>query len=265
VRRLFRPLDDIRAGALRFGQGDFDTAIPLRRPTSWATWPRRSTPWRRELQDRLEAKRGLLLAISHELRSPLTRARLNTELLDDSEQRDALLRDLGTMRDLITDLLESERLAAGHAALQAERCDLAALVRSFCAEQFPGRALDLQLDDAAAPIEVDPVRIRLALRNLIDNALRHGPATPPPCVSLRREGRELQLGVRDHGPGVDEQHLPRLAEAFYRPDAARGRDSGGVGLGLHLCQRVAAAHGGRLTLRNASPGLQATLTLPLAS
>ena len=265
VRRLFRPLDDIRAGALRYGQGDFATPIPLRRNDELGDLAAQVNTMAAGLQDRLEAKRGLLLAISHELRSPLTRARLHTELLDDSPQRDALLRDLGLMRDLVTDLLESERLAAGHAALQPEPCDLAALVRELCAAEFAGRALDLQLDDAPARIEVDPVRIRLALRNLIDNALRHGPATPPPVVALRREGRELHISVRDHGPGVAAQHLPRLAEAFYRPDAARGRDSGGVGLGLHLCQLVAAAHGGRLTLRNASPGLQATITLPLAS
>ena len=84
----------------------------------------------------LDAKRALLLAISHELRSPLTRARLNAELVAEGETRDALLRDLGEMRDLITDLLESERLAAGHAALQREPVDLTALVRELVAAQF---------------------------------------------------------------------------------------------------------------------------------
>jgi len=265
VRRLFRPLDDIRAGALRFGQGDFATPIPLRSRDELGDLAAQVNTMAAELQGRLEAKRGLLLAISHELRSPLTRARLNTELLDHSAQRDALLRDLGLMRDLVTDLLESERLAAGHAALQPEPTDLADLVRTLCDERFTGRPLVLQLDEALPRVAVDPVRIRLALRNLIDNALRHGPETMPPSVSLRRDGQELLIAVRDHGPGVAPEHLPRLAEAFYRPDAARGRDTGGVGLGLHLCLLVARAHGGRLTLRNASPGLEAVIALPLAS
>lgn len=271
VRRLFRPLDDIRAGTQRFGQGDFATPIPLRSRDELADLAAQVNTMAAELQGRLEAKRALLLAISHELRSPLTRARLHTELLDDGEQRDALLRDLGQMRDLVHDLLESERLAAGHAALQRESTDLAALVRDLCATQFAGRGVVLSLDDTLPTQDVDPVRVRLALRNLIDNALRHGDnalrhgnAAEPPLVSLRREDGALHLAVRDHGPGVAEEDLPRLAEAFYRPDAARGRDSGGTGLGLHLCQVIARAHGGRLVLRNASPGLEATLVLPVA-
>jgi signal transduction histidine kinase len=71
------------------------------------------------------------------------------------------------------------------------------------------------------------------------------------------------LTVRDHGPGVEEAVLPQLAEAFYRPDAARTRDGGGVGLGLFLCRLVAQAHGGKLLLRNADPGLEARVTLPM--
>jgi signal transduction histidine kinase len=265
VRRLFRPLDDIRAGAQRFGQGDFATPIPLRRKDELGDLAAQVNTMAAELQRRLEAKRELLLAISHELRSPLTRARLNTELLDDGAPRQALLRDLGLMRDLITDLLESERLAAGHSALQAEPTDLNALVRALCAEQFPGAAVELQLDDTVGRVTLDPMRIRLALRNLLDNALRHSAGAPPPRLGTQRDAESVHLTVRDFGPGVAQDHLPHLAEAFYRADAARGRYTGGVGLGLHLCQLVARAHGGRLTLRNASPGLVATITVPIAS
>jgi signal transduction histidine kinase len=263
VRRLFRPLDDIGAGARRFGEGDFTTPIPVRRQDELGDLAAQVNTMAAELQRRLEAKRELLLAISHELRSPLTRARLNTELLDESAPRQALLRDLALMRDLVTDLLESERLSAGHAALQAEPTDVNAIVRTLCSEQFAGAALELQLDPGAGTPSIDPVRLRLALRNLIDNALRHSAGAAPPCVSTRRDAATLQLIVRDFGPGVAEEQLPRLAEAFYRADAARGRDTGGVGLGLHLCRLVARAHGGRLDLRNASPGLEATITLPL--
>ncbi len=68
--------------------------------------------------------------------------------------------------------------------------------------------------------------------------------------------------MRDHGPGVPDEQLPHLAEPFYRPDSARTRSAGGVGLGLYLCKLVAQAHGGRFTLRNAQPGLEAVVTLP---
>ena len=84
----------------------------------------------------------------------------------------------------------------------------------------------------------------------------------PPEVFARREGDRLQIGVRDHGPGVPPDQLPRLTEAFYRPDSARTRAAGGVGLGLTLCRLVAQAHGGELALRNAQPGLEAWVSLP---
>ena len=105
--------------------------------------------------------------------------------------------------------------------------------------------------------------MRLLLRNLLNNAVRHGAgASRPPVVHLRREGTLLVLTVRDHGPGVDATLLPHLAEAFFRPDMARERATGGVGLGLYLCKLVALAHGGSLELRNVQPGLEVRALLP---
>ena len=105
-------------------------------------------------------------------------------------------------------------------------------------------------------------RTRLLLRNLLDNALRHGAdAAQPLELHLRRDGPRVVVTVRDHGPGVSDAQLQRLAEPFYRPDDARTRAAGGVGLGLTLCRLVAQAHGGDLSLQQAHPGLRAEATL----
>jgi len=160
-------------------------------------------------------------------------------------------------------LLEGERLATGHAALQTENIDLAALARELTATQFANAQLTLELDASVPPVQADPMRLKLLLRNLIENALRHSVgATRPPVVMLNIEpdGR-IALGVRDHGPGVSEEQLKHLAEPFYRPDSARTRASGGVGLGLYLCRLVAQAHGGELRMRRAEPGLDVALLL----
>ena len=264
VRRLFRPLDDIRAGAQRFGQGRFEAPIPVRHADELGELARQVNTMAQDIQAMLEAKRGLLLAVSHELRSPLTRARLNAELVAESPARDALLRDLAAMRDLIVDLLESERLTAGHAALHREPCDLNALVRTLVDEQFAQAGLQLDLDPALPPVELDTTRLRLLLRNLIDNALRHGGGTAAPRVRTTWHDGRLGLSVRDFGPGVAETDLKQLSEAFYRPDSARQRSTGGVGLGLTLCRLVAQAHGGTLQIRNAQPGLEVEVELPAA-
>jgi signal transduction histidine kinase len=279
VRHWLRPLRDIGAGALRYGQGDFAGPIPVRRPDELGELAAQINTMASRLHGMLDAKRALLLAISHELRSPLTRARLNAELVDEGASRDALLRDLGEMRDLISDLLESERLAAGHQALQREPTDLAALVRGVCAELEPTVAyegdgvvsrISLRVDDSIGLVDVDPMRWRVLVRNLVSNALRHGrpegaqgaAAEADIEVQLIRQETSLSLSVRDHGPGVPPEQLARLTEAFYRPDSDRGRRSGGVGLGLHLCRLIAEAHGGTLRLEAARPGLSATLVWP---
>jgi len=263
VRHLFRPLDDIHEGAVRFGKGDFAYRIPLRCHDELGDLTVQINTMAGEIQRMLDAKRALLLAISHELRSPLTRARVNLELIDDGEAKAALLRDLNEMRDLVTDLLESERLASGHASLQREPTDLNALVLETLQTHFQGREIAAELAPGLPMLALDRVRTRLLLRNLLDNALRHSTgAERPPTVSTVVDSDAVQLTVRDFGPGVPPEHLPHLTEAFYRADTARQRATGGVGLGLYLCRLVVQAHGGSLTIRNAEPGLALEVRLP---
>ena len=299
VRRLLKPLDDIGAGAQRFGAGDFSQPIAVRSQDELGDLAGQINTMGQDIHEMLEAKRGLLLAISHELRSPLTRARLNTELLPDTGDshvpRAALLRDLALMTGLINDLLESERLSGSHAALNREVTDLAQLVRDAVAEFQAESQTDLQADSgvhfvvtvaADLPlIPLDTVRIRLLLHNLLDNAARHGVpireqdsqqysqtdkanlASVAVSLSLQKTApgkhESLQLNIRDFGPGVTASQLSQLAEPFFRADAGRQRSTGGVGLGLYLCRLVAQAHGGSLQIQNAQPGLEVTVKLPL--
>ena len=319
VRRLLKPLDDIGAGARRFGAGDFGQKIPVRRHDELGDLAGQINTMGQDIHQMLEAKRALLLAISHELRSPLTRARLNVELLPESPetgaQRDALLRDLTEMGRLITDLLESERLSSRHAALNLEMTDVGALVQAVvdevASEPGPGQGgsaealagemasslasrlgqtpITVKIAPGLPRLSLDRVRFKLLLRNLLDNARRYSlepgvdsnrdsgtefsPESSPQLasgtvkiieVNLGQQGEALLLTVRDHGPGVPEAQLPHLVEPFFRTDSARQRSTGGVGLGLHLCQLITRAHGGSLTLRNALPGLEAAVRLPLS-
>lgn len=269
VRRLLRPLDDIRAGAQRFGGGDFSQPIRIQRRDELGELAGTMNTMASSIHQMLEAKRSLLLAISHELRSPLTRARVNTELLPEAAEvtgpRDALLRDLTLMGDLITDLLESERLGQGHSALQREPTEPGLFAQEVArgAAECDGVVVRLDIEPQLPLLDLDRARIRLLLRNLLENAHRHSAQAPqPPVLRVAREGQGVAITVRDHGPGVDEAALPNLAEPFWRPDSSRERATGGVGLGLYLCKLVARAHGGTFTLRNAQPGLEAKVVFP---
>jgi signal transduction histidine kinase len=155
------------------------------------------------------------------------------------------------MARLITDLLESERLAAPHAALHREPVDLVELAREVIAElgdRHPGAAAIRVLVPPALPaLPLDRARLRLLLRNLLDNSLRHSePGVPPPELHLRWQNEAVEIVVRDHGPGVPElEHLAQLATGLL-PPRQRGASAppAAVGLGLYLCRLVAQAHGG---------------------
>jgi signal transduction histidine kinase len=165
---------------------------------------------------------------------------------------------------LVSDLLESERLASPHVALQREPVDLAALIRDLV-QQLPGTPLiQLDLDAALSTQALDAARIRLLVRNLLGNALRHNPPqAQAPVLSLAAAASGgVELRVRDFGPGVAPGDIPQLGQPFFRPDTARTREGGGVGLGLYLCRLVAQAHGGSFTVRNAQPGLEVCVWLP---
>ena len=278
-RALHRLIRDIGEGVRRFGAGQFEPPIRVRQGAhadELSDLAHSVNRMAADIHQMLDAKRDLLLAISHELRTPLTRARLNAELLaedaDTAPTRAALLRDLAQMRDLITDLLESERLASRHAALQREATDLPALAHALIGDMAALRAAaaDVAVHVApslTAPLWLDAGRTRLLLRNLLDNALRHTPtgAAPPELHLGVADNGHVLIEVRDHGPGVPPEQLARLTEAFYRPDDARQRSTGGVGLGLYLARMVAEAHGGRLTVRNAQPGLAVRAEWPAAA
>lgn len=269
IRRMLRPLRALAYGAAMFGRGELSHRIRVRHHDEIGALAGRFNRMADDIQAMLDAKRELLLAISHELRSPLTRARLNAELMDEGRPQQAVVHELGLMRDLIEDLLERERLDAGHGALRLEACAWPALVDELLHKRFADEVatsrLRIDLAEGLPAMQLDRTRMQRLLGNLLDNALRHHDAAQGPVtLQVRLAAGELQMSVRDLGPGVPEEALDKLGQPFFRPDSARTRDSGGVGLGLNLCRLIAQAHGGALQLRNAHPGLEATLALPLS-
>lgn len=260
IRHIVRPISALAAGAEAFGRGDLHHRVPVIHRDEIGDLAMRFNQMADDIQAMLDGKRALLLAISHELRSPLTRARLHAELVEEGASKTSLLQELAQMRDLISALLESERLDRGHTALQVSPCDLAALVQE---QAQPG--VMLRIEPGLPALPVDRMRIQLLLRNLVHNALRHNEVARGPVVltleAAAPGGSAQRLIVRDHGAGVAPDALPQLGQPFFRPDEARTRAEGGVGLGLSLCRLVAQAHGSELVLRNATPGFEASVTL----
>ena len=262
VRRLFYPLEDIRLGTRRIGQGQLDYRIPIRRQDELGRLTQRINRMADEVQRMLEGQRHLLLSLSHELRTPLTRARLALEFIHDKEVRSHLEYDLSSMERMITELLEGERLNTQGREMPRSQVNLSKLMAEVMRGDFPNdrHRVSLSLPPAAANFSVNASRLRMLVRNLVENALRYNPKDGPPVeVSLRMEGNAAVIRVQDHGPGIEPQHLDQVTSAFYRGDPSRGAGTGRHGLGLYLCRQIAEAHGGNVEVAS-PPGSGACIT-----
>lgn len=262
VRRLFYPLQDIRLGARRIREGQLDYRIPIRRQDELGRLSQRINRMADEVQRMLDGQRQLLLSLSHELRTPLTRARLALEFIHDREVRSHLEYDLSSMERMITELLEGERLNTRSRQMSRSRVNLNKLMAEVMRGDFPNdrHRVSLSVPPAPAHLGVNAARLRMLVRNLVENALRYNPRDGKPVeVSLRMEDNAAVIRVQDHGPGIDPEHLERVTGAFYRADPSRGAGTGRHGLGLYLCRLIAEAHGGEVEVAS-PPGSGACIT-----
>ena len=250
VNKLLDPVRLLRKGAERIRLGDLSFRVKSNRQDELGELTDSINHMADSLQSMLEAKRQLLLAISHELRTPITKAKLRLEFMPGSDERDKLKEDIQEIELLITDLIEAERLNEEHAVLTAEPTPIVAFVEGVCDQfkNYPGK-IELKLPAQDREIVIDNLRVRLLITNLVNNAIRHGQGNPI-VVRVSFNGQFTHLEVNDNGEGIGEEHLSQISEPFYRADSSRQRNTGGLGLGLYLCRLIAKAHGGELLIRS---------------
>lgn len=264
TRRLFAPINDIKQGINRIGSGELNYRLDIKRNDELGDLGSSINAMADDIEQMLEAKRQLLLAISHELRSPLTRAKVAVELLHDAKQRGEIHQDLNEMEKLIEELLETERLNSRHSKLNKSKTILQTIVKQVLDEHFLQNDFTLHIPSEPIELEVDQARIKLLLRNVLENAKAHNPdQATSPTVQATQQGTLIKIIVRDAGPGIEVQHIPHLTEPFYRTDKARQRKTGGYGLGLYLCKVIIEAHGGELKIDSElGKGTTVTIILP---
>ncbi len=256
TKALFKPIEEIQNGISLIGSGKLNHRIAKRRNDQLGDLADNVNAMADDISEMLEAKRQLLLGISHELRSPLTRSRVHLALMEESGSKQEVEKDIIMMEQMITELLESERLNSRHVSLNLETVDLELVIRELVQDEFGRRIQIMELDPVQA--ELDQARIKLLLRNLLQNAIKHNINNERrPTVSLVIESEQFCVYVTDNGEGIDPAHIPHLTEPFYRADPSRQRKTGGYGLGLHLCRVIVEAHGGTLTITS-EPGLGTT-------
>jgi signal transduction histidine kinase len=264
LRRSLRPLRELHEGVARLSEGELDVTVPSRTRDEFGALAEAFNQMVRRISEMLRARDQLLLDVSHELRSPLTRVKVALALLPEGDKRRRIEADVAEMEAMIAELLELERLRGGR-GLRRERLDLVALLQEVV-EGFQDRRPGVRFVAEAPELwaEVDGEKIRIVLRNLLENAFKYSLADSRPVeVLVKADGETVIVTVTDDGPGLPAEDLHNLFEPFFRVDRSRSKKSGGYGLGLSICKRIVEAHGGRIEAANQSGrGAEFTITLP---
>jgi signal transduction histidine kinase len=258
IQRLTAPFGTFAAAATRLGMDVNATPIEEHGPSEVRAAIRAFNEMQSKLRRFIEDRTQMLAAVSHDLRTPITRLRLRAECLKDRAQSAKLVADLREMEEMITGILTFAKDDV--ISEPTIRVDLKATIHTIC-DELVDSGLDVSFaGDGRLPYPCRRIAIRRCLTNLIENAVKYGQKAE---LSVEITGTEIMVHVDDRGPGIPEEHREDVFRPFYRLEASRTRGSGGAGLGLTIARNVARAHGGDVVLGGcAGGGLRATLVLP---
>jgi signal transduction histidine kinase len=264
LQKLLRPLRVLNDGVTRLGEGDLAVTVPRTTTDEFGVLTDAFNEMAARVREMITARDQLLIDVSHELRSPLTRMKVALELMPDAAQRARLSSEVVEMERMIAGLLELERLRTGRGVTPA-RQDIVPIIREVVAS-FEDRPPGVQLTDREGEIvaDVDADQLRTVMRNLLENAVKY---SLPDSRAIRVTASNVSDGavvrVADDGVGIPSEDAERVFEPFFRVDRSRSKESGGYGLGLSICKRVMEAHGGSIALEGGN-GRGATFVLRFA-
>jgi signal transduction histidine kinase len=266
VRRLTRPVRELARAADRLGRDVNAPPLPENGPYEVATAARAFNTMASRIRRFVGDRTQMLAAMSHDLRTPITRLRLRAEFMEDDELRRKMIADCDEMEAMVNATLAFARDEAA-AAEPTVPLDLAALSRTVldeasdaCPENPEGLSYD---GPDRLTVRARPMAMKRALSNLVSNAVKYGGGKV--CVRLEpgAGSQPVRLTVEDDGPGVPEDLLEAVFQPFRRLENSRNRETGGTGLGLPIARNILRAHGGDVVLRNRpTGGLAAVMTLP---
>jgi signal transduction histidine kinase len=270
---LASPLRGLRRVLERFGRGDLTVRYHLSRRDEIGDLARAFNRMADQITTLLSAERRLLQDVSHELRSPLARLGFAVELAKTSPDREAAMgrirKEADRLNHLVDELLQLTRAEGDPAATNPEEVDLDELLRELiadCSLEAEAKGCRLVARNGQAVLAMgERELLRRACENVLRNAIRHAPVDTQVEVELSTSDEFATIAVRDHGPGVPPESLSDIFKPFYRVESDRDRSSGGVGLGLAIARRAVELHHGRMTARNANPGLHVVIELPLSA
>ena len=256
MRLITRPIESLASAAEELGRGDRPRDVPEAGLNEVRQAARAFNRMHHRIRRMIEDRTQMIAAISHDLRTPITRLRLRAEFVEDAEEQQKMLADLDQMEAIIKSTLAFAREDAD--TEPTSPVDLPALLQEV-AESHPPAKLTTR---APCTLRARPVALRRCFNNLVENAIRYGGSAE---IAIRELPDAVEVAVDDAGPGIPEDRLKDVFRPFVRLEESRNRDSGGAGLGLAITRSVVLAHGGTIALSNRKEGgLRALVRLPKA-
>jgi len=259
ARQFSQPIERLAMAVRQFGHNPRAPPIPEAGPRELRQVIKTFNAMQAQIQKFVAYRTMMLAAISHDLRTPLTRMRLRGEFVQDPEQQARLFRDVDEMQNMVDEALAFFRDDA--TAEETTSFDLPHVLLTI-ANDYADQDIDIgYAGPAHAVYRGRPFALKRAFTNLIDNAVKYGKA---PQIELSREAGSWVVAIKDQGPGIPADALDNVFRPYYRIDKSRNRTTGGVGLGLTVAQAIVQGHGGEIILRNRPEGgLEARVTLPV--
>jgi two-component system sensor histidine kinase CpxA len=266
LRRMAKEVD-------RFGRGDFTVRMNYSRRDEIGGVARAFDNMADRIEVLLTAERRLLQDISHELRSPLTRIGFAAALTKSADNREAaaerLTKEISRLTELVNGLIQMTRVEGDPSNRISQAVSLPELIESViqdCAIEAKVRGCELSSHISTDhELYGDYELLRRAVENVVRNAIYYTPGNSTVSVTLEGNARIASISVRDFGPGVPDDALPKLFQPFFRVDPSRNNSTGGVGLGLSIAKRAIAMHGGTISAKNVHPGLLVSIELPITN
>lgn len=258
VRWLTQPLQQISEAARSFHVSSSAVRVSATGPREIQTLASAFNDMQQRIQSQVRARTHALAAVSHDLRTPLSRIRLRLEELEDAAIRASLEQDLEEMERMIEATLSY--LKGGRSAENIQSVELAALLRSIVDEVTDMGHRAVLWAPNSVVVRGRRLALKRALTNLVDNAVKYGGGA---TISVQPDADWVAIVIVDNGPGVPEEAVASILEPFFRVENSRNAATGGFGLGLTIASEIIAGHGGNLSLRNGvAGGFEVTVRLP---
>ena len=266
IRRILKPIKLLNKGVEQVSSGNLNYLVPVKKSDELGNLADAFNSMTARIREMLHSREQLLLNVSHELRSPLTRMKVALEFLPENSAKKNLSEDISEMETMISEILETERLKSEYGRLNIQPTELANIVEEVIAT-FKHAYPDIIYENKVGKtiLNIDRQRIKTVINNLLTNAIKYSEnASEPVQILLEHKEPDIVLQIKDSGKGIPEEDLQHILEPFYRVDKSRNRNTGGYGLGLSLCKTIIEAHKGKIEVKSKiGKGTVVKLFLPI--